>query len=74
MPKFIKVIWTGDGIHLIKITVVKRDFIYIEDPFFNNREKSEEVNFYELKFDYPRNRNAYTTKTFTCDGDSLQLN
>ncbi|MEH1842009.1 MAG: FHA domain-containing protein [Nostoc sp.] len=69
-----KIIWAGDRIHLVKRFVVERDFTYIEDPFFNNSEKSEEVNFYKLKFDHPGDSNAYTTKTFTCNGDSLQLN
>lgn len=67
-----KIIWTGDGIRLVKRYVVERDFTYIEDPRFDENDKPEQVNFYRLNYD--KNNDNYTTKTFTCDGDSLQLN
>ncbi|MBW4456917.1 MAG: FHA domain-containing protein [Nostoc indistinguendum CM1-VF10] len=65
--------WQGGG-YREKYTPIKGHFNYIADDltlFYPNTEQRELSKFYEVKSD---KGDDITTKTFTCDEDSLKLN
>ncbi|MGV0101767.1 hypothetical protein NSTCB13_00215 [Nostoc sp. DSM 114160] len=66
----------GDKTSTIKRVVTTKEFDYIEEPFLDPNEESKSVEvFYKVKFDFPPTiGDEYTTKTFKCKGNTLQLN
>jgi FHA domain len=69
--------WEGDKTSTIQRFVPQEEFDYIEEPFLDPNEKSKPTRevFYKVKFDFPpTTEDKYTTKTFKCNGYSLQLN
>ncbi|MEH2166098.1 MAG: FHA domain-containing protein [Nostoc sp.] len=65
--------WQG-GSYREKYTPISGHFNYIADDitlFYPDKEQRELSKFYEVKYDKD---NSITTKTFTCNGESLKLN